>query len=65
MQLRAAGKAPYLSPDEVLGVARAGAAMGCKEALFTLGDRPEERWPVAREWLHAHGCGLHAIGMAR
>src|SRR5688500_17266404 len=54
-QLRAAGKAPYLSPDEVLDVARAGAAMGCKEALFTLGDRPEERWPVAREWLHAHG----------
>ena len=29
--------------------------MGCKEALFTLGDRPEERWPAAREWLDAHG----------
>ncbi|WP_324278657.1 hypothetical protein [Blastococcus brunescens] len=29
--------------------------MGCKEALFTLGDRPEERWPVAAEWLEAHG----------
>ncbi len=54
-RLRAAGKAPYLSPDEVLDVARAGAALGCKEALFTLGDRPEDRWPVAREWLHAHG----------
>ena len=54
-QLRAAGKAPFLSPDEVLDVARAGAAMGCKEALFTLGDRPEDRWPVAAEWLHAHG----------
>ena len=54
-QLRAPGKAPFLSPDEVLDVARAGAAMGCKEALFTLGDRPEERWPVAAEWLHAHG----------
>ena len=54
-QLRAAGRAPYLSPDEVLDVARAGAALGCKEALFTLGDRPEERWPVAREWLDAHG----------
>ncbi|WP_104522545.1 bifunctional FO biosynthesis protein CofGH [Blastococcus atacamensis] len=54
-QLRAQGKAPYLSPDEVLEVARAGAAMGCKEALFTLGDRPEERWPVAAEWLEAHG----------
>ena len=34
-------------PDEVLDIARAGAAMGCKEALFTLGDRPEDRWPVA------------------
>src|SRR3954471_15604586 len=54
-QLRAAGKAPYLSPDEVLDIARRGAALGCKEALFTLGDRPEERWPVAREWLEAHG----------
>src|SRR5690349_19712563 len=54
-QLRAQGRAPYLSPDEVLDVARAGAALGCKEALFTLGDRPETRWPVAAEWLHAHG----------
>ncbi len=32
-----------------------GAALGCKEALFTLGDRPEARWPQAREWLDAHG----------
>ena len=47
--------APYLSPDEVLDIARAGAAQGCKEALFTLGDRPEDRWPQAREWLDAHG----------
>jgi FO synthase len=54
-QLRAVGKAPFLSPDEVLDVARAGAALGCKEALFTLGDRPEDRWPVAAEWLEAHG----------
>jgi FO synthase len=54
-QLRAQGKAPFLSPDEVLDVARAGAALGCKEALFTLGDRPEDRWPVAAEWLEAHG----------
>ena len=54
-QLAKAGKAPFLSPDEVLEVARAGAAMGCKEVLFTLGDRPENRWPVAREWLDAHG----------
>ncbi|KAB2388119.1 bifunctional FO biosynthesis protein CofGH [Actinomadura montaniterrae] len=47
--------APYLSPDEVLDIARQGAAMGCKEALFTLGDRPEDRWKQAREWLDAHG----------
>ncbi|WP_344326837.1 bifunctional FO biosynthesis protein CofGH [Streptomyces macrosporus] len=45
----------YLSPDEVLDIARRGAEMGCKEALFTLGDRPEDRWPEAREWLDAHG----------
>ena len=43
--------APYLDRDEVLAIARAGAAQGCKEALFTLGDRPEDRWPAAREWL--------------
>ncbi len=47
--------APYLSPDEVLDIARAGAEQGCKEALFTLGDRPEDRWPAARQWLDAHG----------
>ncbi len=46
---------PYLSPDEVLEIARQGAEMGCKEALFTLGDRPEDRWKQAREWLDAHG----------
>ncbi|MFL6113914.1 MAG: 7,8-didemethyl-8-hydroxy-5-deazariboflavin synthase CofG, partial [Catenulispora sp.] len=45
----------YLSPDEVLDIARKGAALGCKEALFTLGDRPEDRWPQAKEWLDAHG----------
>ncbi len=47
--------AAYLAPDEVLDVARRGAALGCKEALFTLGDRPETRWTAAREWLDAHG----------
>jgi FO synthase len=46
---------PFLSPDEVLDIARQGAALGCKEALFTLGDRPEARWQQAREWLDAHG----------
>ena len=45
----------YLEPDEVLAIARDGAAMGCKEALFTLGDKPEGRWHQAREWLDAHG----------
>ncbi len=47
--------APFLERDEVLAIARAGAAQGCKEALFTLGDRPEERWPVARQWLEERG----------
>jgi FO synthase len=45
----------YLEPDEVLAIAREGAKMGCKEALFTLGDKPEERWHQARDWLDAHG----------
>src|ERR687889_511389 len=54
-RLRREGRAPYLSPDEVLDVARRGAALGCKEALFTLGDRPEERWPAARAWLDEAG----------
>jgi len=49
------GKPSYMSPDDILEVARAGAAMGCKEALFTLGDRPENRWPSARDWLTEHG----------
>lgn len=47
----------FLSPEEILEVARTGAAMGCKEALFTLGDRPENRWPSARQWLDDHGYG--------
>ncbi|MFL1379966.1 MULTISPECIES: bifunctional FO biosynthesis protein CofGH [unclassified Nocardiopsis] len=46
---------PFMSPDEVLDIARKGAAMGCKEALITLGDRPEDRWKQAAEWLDAHG----------
>jgi len=46
---------PFLSPDEVVAIAEAGRKMGCKEALFTLGDRPEERYPVAREWLAERG----------
>ncbi|HEX4538676.1 MAG TPA: 5-amino-6-(D-ribitylamino)uracil--L-tyrosine 4-hydroxyphenyl transferase CofH, partial [Acidimicrobiales bacterium] len=42
-------------PSEVLAIAKAGAAAGCHEALFTLGERPEERYPAAREWLDAEG----------
>ena len=45
----------YLEPDEVLDIARQGAELGCKEALFTLGDKPEDRWHQARDWLDAHG----------
>jgi FO synthase len=45
----------FLTPDEVLDIARQGAELGCKEALFTLGDRPEARWKQARNWLDAHG----------
>jgi FO synthase len=47
--------AAYLSPDEVLDIARRGADLGCAEALFTLGDRPEDRWPAARAWLDEAG----------
>ncbi len=54
-KLAAAGKPTYLSAEEVLQIAREGAALGCKEALFTLGDRPENRWKSARDWLDAHG----------
>jgi len=46
---------PYLSPDEVLAIARRGAAAGCHEALFTLGERPEQRYPSAAAWLAGHG----------
>ena len=53
--LARAGEAPYLSPDEILDVARRGAELGCLEALFTLGDRPEDRWPEAQAWLDEQG----------
>jgi FO synthase len=45
---------PYLSVDEVLDIARAGRASGCHEALFTLGEGPEDRYPVAHRWLAEH-----------
>ena len=47
--------AAYLSPDQVLEIARRGRAQGCKEALFTLGDKPELRYRAARESLAAMG----------
>lgn len=46
---------PYLEPDDVLAIARQGAELGCHEALFTLGEKPELRYPVARDWLNRHG----------
>jgi len=46
---------PFLSLDEVVAIAEAGRRAGCKEALFTLGDRPEDRYPVARRWLAERG----------
>ena len=46
---------PYLELDEVLAIARAGRAAGCWEALFTLGEQPEERYAAARDWLADHG----------
>ena len=49
--------APYLTPEEAVAIAGAGRRLGCKEALFTLGDRPEDRYDVARDWLAARGYG--------
>ncbi|HEX5858634.1 MAG TPA: 7,8-didemethyl-8-hydroxy-5-deazariboflavin synthase CofG [Microbacterium sp.] len=54
-QLLKMHKPMFMTPEQVLSVARQGAALGCKEALFTLGDRPEDRWPEARAWLDEHG----------
>ncbi len=51
------GQNAYLTPEEVLEIARAGAAAGCKEALFTLGDKPEKRYPEARRELREMGFG--------
>ncbi|MEM9130781.1 MAG: 5-amino-6-(D-ribitylamino)uracil--L-tyrosine 4-hydroxyphenyl transferase CofH [Actinomycetota bacterium] len=48
---------PYLAPEDVLRIARQGARRGCHEALFTLGERPELRYPVAKAWLEEHGYG--------
>ncbi len=48
-------ESPYLSPEQVLAIAVEGARAGCHEALFTLGERPELRYPVAAEWLADNG----------
>ena len=57
---------PYMSIEQVLSVARGGAALGCKEALFTLGERPELRYRVAASWLAEHGFAstLHYLAAA-
>src|SRR6187402_2495955 len=59
------GERAYLTEEEVLAIARAGAAAGCHEALFTLGDRPELRYEVARRELHALGCETTLEYLAR
>ena len=47
--------APYLTPEQVLAIASSGAEVGCHEALFTLGERPEDRYPAAAAWLAERG----------
>lgn len=54
-QMLRQGKPLFMSPEQILAVATQGAELGCKEALFTLGDRPEDRWPEARAWLDERG----------
>ncbi|UAK39851.1 7,8-didemethyl-8-hydroxy-5-deazariboflavin synthase CofG [Gordonia bronchialis] len=54
-KLARAGEGMYLELDQVVDIARRGAQLGCKEALFTLGDRPEDRWRQAGDWLAARG----------
>jgi FO synthase len=59
------GERAYMSADEVLAVARTGAEAGCREALFTLGDKPELRYRVAREELAQLGCATTVEYLAR
>src|SRR5918997_7158597 len=59
------GEQAYLREDEVLAIARAGAVAGCTEALFTLGDKPELRYRVARDELRALGCATTIEYLAR
>src|SRR5262245_44244547 len=59
------GERAYLREDEVLAIAREGAAAGCHEALFTLGDKPELRYRAAREELAELGCETTLEYLAR
>src|SRR3989440_6515715 len=59
------GERAFMPLDEVLAIARAGVAAGCHEALFTLGDKPELRYRVAREELAALGCETTLDYLAR
>jgi len=59
------GEHAFLTIEEVLDIARAGAAAGCREALFTLGDKPELRYRAAREELAALGCSTTLDYLAR
>src|SRR5947207_5532862 len=62
------GERAYMTADEVLAVAHEGAVAGCHEALFTLGDKPDLRYGVAREELAALGCETtleYLVRMAR
>jgi len=61
-------ESPFLEPAQVLALARAGARVGCHEALFTLGEAPEERYPVAARWLAERGHDStidYLVAMAR
>ena len=61
-------ESPYMSADDILAIARAGAKQGCHEALFTLGERPEHRYDVAADWLSSNGYAStvdYLVAMAR
>ena len=58
-------KSAYLSAEEVLAIAHAGSAADCKEALFTLGDKPEQRYAAARSALDAAGAASTLDYLAR
>ncbi|MEX2048166.1 MAG: 5-amino-6-(D-ribitylamino)uracil--L-tyrosine 4-hydroxyphenyl transferase CofH [Gemmatimonadota bacterium] len=59
------GERAFMTEEEVLAIARSGAAAGCREALFTLGDKPELRYKVAREELRGLGCETTLEYLAR